>query len=220
MLLQSQTGLYHCAEDDPAGCKFALKVARLLPSRPKKAEKNQKGQEEGVGHGLDVCEEYELLGRLQRPNITAAFALVTSSHEYLGMVLELATVSLEECLYGVIMEMPLRNKWTFLYHACAGLIYLHSKRILHLDIKPGNMLLFGHPESSDPGACTLKLFLGNIFAAFVCFDAFCFHVFLRCDFGFCRSLKDGSDKIRISKHVYSAPYRAAEIWAAVEEKVS
>lgn len=175
MLLQGQTDLYHCAKDDPAGCKFALKVAKLLPSRPKTAK--QQGQEEGIGHGLDVCEEYEVLGRLQHPNITAVYALVTSSREYMGMVLELATVSLEQCLYGVPVEIPLRNKWTLPYEACAGLTYLHSKQVLHLDIKPGNMLVFGHPESSDPGTCTLKLFLGKIFAALLCSGALCFHVF-------------------------------------------
>lgn len=76
------------------------------------------------------------------------------------MVSELATVSLEDCLYGVPISIPERNKWSFLYHASTALAYLESKKVLHLDVKPGNMLLFGEPECSEAGVCVLKLSLG------------------------------------------------------------
>ena len=121
-------------------------------------------KEKESGRAEDICVEFELLARLRHPNIVAAYALLTNE-SHMAMVMEIAENNLECCIYGVPCEIPCRNKWVWLFHACDGLNFVHSKQILHLDVKPDNLLLFGHPEVSE---CKLKVRLGLMPGHIIC----------------------------------------------------
>lgn len=50
-------------------------------------------------------------------------------------------MSLDVYLKKNPFSISLPNKLLFIIQAIEGLIFLHSKKIIHLDIKPGNMLV-------------------------------------------------------------------------------
>ncbi|OAF65140.1 DAP kinase-related apoptosis-inducing protein kinase 2 [Intoshia linei] len=86
---------------------------------------------------------------------------------------------LENYLDGINTNMENKEIVRVIYQTCSALIFMHSNNILHLDIKPANILLYNIPPT-----CNIKL----------------------CDFGLSRRLKC-NEKIRMicGTPQYTAP---------------
>ena len=114
---------------------------------------------EPVGAPPELCEEYKMLEGLRHPNIVTVYALIGQG-EHFAMVMECASTCLESELGNIPDEM----KWNLLWQVSSGLGFLHSKNILHLDLKPANILISGtYPDETAP--CQAKLCLGRIMRA-------------------------------------------------------
>lgn len=119
---------------------------------------------------LDVSEEFAILGAIgQHPNVVRAFAVLTSSLGRPALVLERATESLHDTaqrLKDERLESTAAGKDSLLslfQQFVLGLSYVHGRSVLHLDIKPRNILVFdgsraaladfGHAESASDSGC-------------------------------------------------------------------
>jgi serine/threonine-protein kinase len=98
--------------------------------------------------------EARIGGRLLHPNILAVFDLgVNRSHQIYYTMRLVDGASLQSCLdaldKGVITKMiayPLRKIVESFIHACEGIDFAHQNRIIHLDLKPQNVLVSGFNE--------------------------------------------------------------------------
>ncbi|CAE7572860.1 MKK5 [Symbiodinium sp. CCMP2592] len=122
--------------------------------------------------GLDVAEEFAILGALgQHPNVVRAFGVLTSSLGKTALLLERATESLHDTacrLQADRLETSPAGKGSLLQlfqQFLLGLSFVHGRSILHLDVKPRNILVFdgvraaladfGHSESASDGCCSV-----------------------------------------------------------------
>ena len=149
----------------------------------------------------DLTREFSILSKVgPHPNIVQLYALLTSSTSHRGILMETATLDLLKMVRDLHMddnEVPLswalrRAEVTKLFRqTLAGLSYVHSKNIVHLDIKTNNFLVFLPSQ---------RVALS--------------------DFGFCRALPvDGQTRVRADE-VYAAYYRPIECLYAVDKKAS
>ena len=138
------------AEADDAGNFFAVKVGELQPAVPELPQ-----------NARDVSLEYELLKTLgAHPNIVLAYALVANGDKF-GMVMPVAVAALSKHLRDASVSEAVG--WRWLWQAFNGVAHMHRHRVLHLDLKPGNMLLFPHSsgESSQSWRLTVTHVLNN-----------------------------------------------------------
>jgi tRNA A-37 threonylcarbamoyl transferase component Bud32 len=80
--------------------------------------------------------EAQLLASLQHPNIVTIFDIV---RERGWLVMELMQANLRDRLQG--RQMDLRSLKTALAHCLRALKYLHSRGVIHGDIKPSNLMI-------------------------------------------------------------------------------
>ncbi|CAE7636404.1 unnamed protein product [Symbiodinium sp. CCMP2592] len=122
--------------------------------------------------GIDVQEEFAVLTALgQHPNVVRAFAVVTSSLGRPGLVLERASESLhakarrlkddrlENSPAGRASLLGLFSQFVL------GLSFVHGRSVMHLDVKPANILVFddkraaladfGHAEGVSENGCSV-----------------------------------------------------------------
>ncbi|CAE7707422.1 AUR3 [Symbiodinium sp. CCMP2592] len=122
--------------------------------------------------GIDVQEEFAVLTALgQHPNVVRAFAVVTSSLGRPGLVLERASESLhakarrlkddrlENSPAGRASLLGLFSQFDL------GLSFVHGRSVMHLDVKPANILVFddkraaladfGHAEGVSENGCSV-----------------------------------------------------------------
>lgn len=117
-----------------------------------------------VGLDVNMLHELSSLKRLNHPNIVQIREVVyeeeqptnerarqqadTSRHPKLAFVLELADFDLNDMICGWLFEpdnpqaehtIPMRQQWA--YQILCALNYLHANDILHLDLKPKNVLI-------------------------------------------------------------------------------
>ena len=91
-----------------------------------------------------VYREIEMLCFLQHENVMSALDILQPPHidyfQELYVILELMQADLHKI---IVSPQPLTTDHVkiFLYQTLRGLKYLHSARILHRDIKPGNLLV-------------------------------------------------------------------------------
>ncbi|CAE7767186.1 MAPK12 [Symbiodinium sp. CCMP2592] len=90
----------------------------------------------------DVLEEVRRLGNLAHPHVMTIYAHMTSSLPEVAAVL---VMPLGECsLLKICREAPgERRVWVLLHQIALALIFIHSRDVLHADVKPGNIIISG-----------------------------------------------------------------------------
>ena len=93
----------------------------------------------------EISDEYRILKRLSHKNVIKAFEMVRQQDEWqvtLAVVTEYCSGSLEELrLSRPDNRLPLQNCHFYFHQLLDGVEYLHSKSIVHGDVKPANLML-------------------------------------------------------------------------------
>ena len=98
--------------------------------------------------GETILNENEMLQECKHPHIVSAYGLCSkpySSSDFKGvaLIMELASSSLQDFQKTCRKEpMLLRTQWGWMLQILSGADYLHANKILHLDLKPANILMF------------------------------------------------------------------------------
>lgn len=136
--------------------------------------------------------EIDVMSRLQHPNLNRVFEFLgndvcipISQHQY-GLVMPLANYDLTTLLKASYYITP-ELTTIIITQLLSALMFMHENLLLHLDIKPGNVLVFG--EISNPRSVKVQL----------------------SDFGLTRLL-ERFDKPYVAKNIFGTPiYWAPEI---------
>lgn len=95
-------------------------------------------------NGISNLQEIDILSRLEHPNLLHIKSILTKDScdiENIGLITDLALFDLNTFLnYNKILTI--KDKLPILFSIANGLAYLHKFDILHLDIKPDNILIF------------------------------------------------------------------------------
>ncbi|CAE7767164.1 Cdk12 [Symbiodinium sp. CCMP2592] len=179
------------------GLKLALKVAVRTPDRETAL---LDVHQDGLEKTWDLTREFTLLSQVgPHPNVLRLYALLTSSTGHTGILMERASCDLlkatrdlktDDLQDGVPWSTRRAQVTTYFRQTLAALTFVHSKNIVHLDVKTNNFLVF---------------LLGE-------------RVVLS-DFGFCRALPlNGKAKVRADE-VYTTYYRPIECLYSGDGKV-
>ena len=101
--------------------------------------------------------EVELLSKLRHPNVVELLDVCTAQE--LTLVLRYGGVSLRQAMANhVPQRCPFDNWPSLATQLLEGLAYLHSRRVVHTDIKPANLVLHGqHLQIVDLGAAFVEM---------------------------------------------------------------
>jgi hypothetical protein len=176
---------------DNGGQTFAVKATRITSA----------ADFHGGAALQDLGKEFALLIGLSHPNVVRALAWLARSGEATSAILlELAQGTFSKWL----REHPRRcaqgsgkSRWHLLWQAASGLSYIHDRKVLHADVKPANMLVFGGSSAEcHVGDLVLKL----------------------SDFGLSMPLQENGAVMAIGQETYSEPYRPSECLQAHGDK--
>ena len=88
--------------------------------------------------------ELEAMMRLRSPNTVSMYGAITTRKDRLVLVMELLPGgSLRTLLANAEEQLPEDRAWLITKDVCAGLVYVHSKTIVHGDLKSANVLFDG-----------------------------------------------------------------------------
>lgn len=167
----------------PDSLDIAVKVLRL---------EDEFGAIHMVESIRDLTREYALLHQMSEcPYICRALGLVgvESLHNTMvgnGLMMELCDNSLHNCLKTMHGPEHDEQKVLFLHHIASGIMAMHEKRLVHLDLKSNNILLTKSRSATDQYTAVIA------------------------DFGLCRQC-DSSHNITVRKNtVYASTYRCPE----------
>ncbi|XP_055387998.1 calcium/calmodulin-dependent protein kinase kinase 1 isoform X3 [Condylostylus longicornis] len=158
---QGSYGLVKLAYNEEDSTHYAMKILskrRLL----RKAGLMSRGPKKTTQSPLDrVYREIAVLKKLDHPNVVKLIEVLDDPLEdFLYLVFELVHQGEVLCIPA---DKPLNEEraWSVFRDALQGLEYLHYQRIIHADIKPGNLLLGegGQVKIADLGVC--NEFLGE-----------------------------------------------------------
>ena len=97
----------------------------------------------------DLEAEIDILGKLEHPNVVALMDVLRSSQDgKIIMVIPYAHFDLSSYLLSQRMHDDVARGVS--RQVAEGVKYVHAQRIIHRDIKPGNILLFMDSGSSSP----------------------------------------------------------------------
>ncbi len=110
----------------------------------------------GTSHGERELNALEAIKHLRHAFLLQTHSFWAQEDDRLIIVMELADCSLRDRLKACIAAgqsgIPPQELIGYLRESCQVLDYLHGKRVLHLDIKPDNILLLeGHVKLADLG---------------------------------------------------------------------
>lgn len=114
-----------------------------------------------VNSGLRFLREAEVLARLQHPHVVAVFDVGMQGNVPF-IVLEFIEGSDLRALLDAKKRLPLPMALGLLLPLCSAIGYAHRKNVLHLDLKPSNVLLSQDhvgrtfPKVLDFGVCVLS----------------------------------------------------------------
>eukprot|EP00099_Drosophila_melanogaster_P001204 NP_001036634.1 uncharacterized protein Dmel_CG17698, isoform D [Drosophila melanogaster] len=157
---QGSYGLVKLAYSEEDSTHYAMKILskkRLL----RQAGLMRRGPRKATSPLDRVYREIAVLKKLDHPNVVKLVEVLDDPLEdSLYMVFELVK-------QGEVLRIPTDNPlsekraWSIFRESLLGLEYLHHQKIIHADIKPGNLLLteFGHVKIADLGVC--NEFLGD-----------------------------------------------------------
>ncbi|MFC3032453.1 protein kinase [Pseudoalteromonas fenneropenaei] len=109
-----------------------------------------------LGSNADVLREAKLLARLNHPNIVQLYDVKDSAQ---GLYLEMEYVAGQTLnRYVQCQPLTLEQKLELLFDIAQGLAAAHEQHILHLDLKPGNVLIDdkGRAKIADFGIAQLR----------------------------------------------------------------
>ncbi|XP_075147182.1 uncharacterized protein LOC142221354 [Haematobia irritans] len=151
---QGSYGLVKLAYSEEDSTHYAMKILskrRLL----RQAGLLKRGPKKGTSHLDRVYREIAVLKKLDHPNVVKLIEVLDDPMEdSLYMVFELVK-------NGAVLSIPTKNPlpipraWRVFRDTLLGLEYLHYQKIIHADIKPGNLLLTesGRVKIADLGVC-------------------------------------------------------------------
>ncbi|XP_034665691.1 calcium/calmodulin-dependent protein kinase kinase 1 isoform X4 [Drosophila subobscura] len=157
---QGSYGLVKLAYSEEDSTHYAMKILskkRLL----RQAGLMRRGPKKATSPLDRVYREIAVLKKLDHPNVVKLVEVLDDPIEdSLYMVFELVK-------QGEVLRIPTDNPlaeervWSIFRETLLGLEYLHYQKIIHADIKPGNLLLTecGHIKIADLGVC--NEFLGQ-----------------------------------------------------------
>ena len=135
-------GIVHLAEQRSLGREVAVKALRPDLRKP--------------GPTLELLQEAWIAGRLEHPNIIPVYDIDAAEDGSPLIVLKriegepwsrlLADGSRADDLLGARAGERLEAHLQVLLAVCNALHYAHDRRILHLDLKPDNVMIGGHGE--------------------------------------------------------------------------
>ncbi|CAE7582513.1 CRK3 [Symbiodinium natans] len=133
----------------------------------------------------ELAKENRILMKLRHPSVVMAWGLLAGPSATMGMPMEKADIDLRRALRGACSTFTMMKRWQVAHQLLQGLEYIHEMGCIHLDLKPGNLLLFQLCEQS----VLMKI----------------------CDFGLCREMKQGSVTLS-GQEAFTANYRPLECW--------
>lgn len=100
----------------------------------------------------NLLREAQMLARLSHPNIVQVFDIVREQGAVFIIMEYVSGGTLKTLIDdGVFAQLPLRDRLCFLINVCQGVACAHERGVLHLDLKPANILV------TEPGAPIPKI---------------------------------------------------------------
>ena len=105
-------------------------------------EKKHLQTEKELDSFINMFNEYQIIYNLRHPSIVHVFGLAYSlKNKTLGIVEELMQLDLRTFLKKNKKILNFNQKLNISIHICNAFLFVHSRKFVHHDVKPGNILI-------------------------------------------------------------------------------